>query len=188
MSSMCLRVAVRKFVDFENAFAEQIELYRNVRPDVEFEAIPLDLHELHAEMFEKKGLHTGAWDIGFISTDWIAEAVGENVVVELNPYLQQKPVADWPHGWAPSIVEPLLFGDKLYTLPWHDGPECLIYRRDLFEDVSEQQAFCNRYGYELKPPATWSQFTDIARFFTRPADNLIWDIVCRISRRTQHPL
>ncbi|MGB0122403.1 MAG: sugar ABC transporter substrate-binding protein [Silvibacterium sp.] len=172
MSSTCLRVAVRQFVDFEDAFAEQIELYRKVHPDVEFEAIPFDLHELHAEMFEKKGLRTGAWDIGFISTDWIAEAVAENAVEELTPYLKQKPVADWPDGWAPSIVEPLLFGEKLYTLPWHDGPECLIYRRDLFEDVGAREAFYNRYGYDLKPPVTWNQFTEIARFFTRPADNL----------------
>lgn len=56
--------------------------------------------------------------------------------------------------------------------PWHDGPECLIYRRDLFEDAAEQEAFRRLYGYKLKPPATWKQFTDIARFFTRPNKNL----------------
>ncbi|MGH9587686.1 MAG: extracellular solute-binding protein, partial [Acidobacteriaceae bacterium] len=82
------------------------------------------------------------------------------------------PIPDWPQGWARSIVEPLYFGDKVYSLPWHDGPECLIYRRDLFENAAEQAEFRNRYGYELKPPATWKQFADIARFFTRPGKNL----------------
>jgi len=172
MPNIRLRVAVREFVDFENAFAEQTALYCELHPNIEFEAIPLDLHKLHGELFEKDGLRSGTWDIGFLSTDWIAEAVDDGVIEELTPYLQRKPVADWPQGWARSIVEPLVFGDKLYTLPWHDGPECLIYRRDLFKDPREQAAFRNQYGYDLKPPATWRQFTDIAHFFTRPAENL----------------
>ncbi len=172
MPNTRLRVAVREFVDFENAFAEQTALYRESHPEIEFEAIPLDLHKLHGELFEKGGLRSGTWDIGFLSTDWITEAVDDGVIEELTPYLRRKPVADWPQGWARSIVEPLVFGDKLYTLPWHDGPECLIYRRDLFEDPEEQAAFRNQYGYDLKPPATWRQFTDIAHFFTRPGENL----------------
>src|SRR5215470_1186224 len=167
-----LRIAVREFVDFENALAEEIALYREHHPDVEFEAVALDLHKLHGEMFEKQGLRSGTWDIGYISTDWLAEAVDDGAIEELTPYLQQKPVADWPQGWARSIVEPLMFGDKLYTLPWHDGPECLIYRRDLFENAAEQEKFRNQYGYDLKPPTTWKEFSDMARFFTRPAENL----------------
>lgn len=172
MPSTRLRIAVREFADFENALAEEIEIYRKQHPEVEFEAVPLDLHKLHGEMFEKGGLRNGKWDIGYISTDWLAEAVDEGAIEELTPYMKQKPVAEWPQGWARSIADPLMFGDKLYTLPWHDGPECLIYRKDLFEDSGERERFRNRYGYELAPPTTWRQFSDMARFFTRPAENL----------------
>jgi multiple sugar transport system substrate-binding protein len=172
MPNTRLRIAVREFADFENALAEEIAIYREQHPEVEFEAVALDLNKLHSEMFEKDGLRSGAWDIGYISTDWLAEGVEEKAVEDLTPYLREKPVADWPEGWARSIVEPLMFGDELYTLPWHDGPECLIYRRDLFEDAGERGKFRNQYGYELKPPVTWKQFSDIARFFTRPAENL----------------
>jgi multiple sugar transport system substrate-binding protein len=167
-----LRIAVREFTDFENALAEEIAIYRDQHPEVEFEAVPLDLHKLHGEMFEKNGLRDGTWDIGYVSTDWLAEAVDEGAIEELTPYMKQKPVADWPQEWAQSIVEPLMFGDKLYTLPWHDGPECLIYRKDLFEDAGEREKFRNQYGYELKPPVNWKQFSDMARFFTRPDENL----------------
>jgi multiple sugar transport system substrate-binding protein len=172
MPNTRLRIAVREFVDFENALAEEIAVYCERHPEVEFQAVPLDLHKLHGEMFEKNGLRNGTWDIGYVSTDWLAEAVDEGAIEELTPYMKQQPVADWPQGWAPSIVEPLMFGDKLYTLPWHDGPECLIYRKDLFEDPGEQKSFRNQYGYELKPPANWKQFSEVARFFTRPAENL----------------
>lgn len=172
MPQTCLRIAVREFSDFENALAEEIALYRKQRPDVEFEAIPLDLHHLHAELFGKRGLANGTWDIGYISTDWLAEAMEEQAAEDLTPYLQRQPIPGWPEGWARSIVEPLYFGEKLYALPWHDGPECLIYRRDLFEDPAEQQAFEKQFGYALKPPATWKQFTDVARFFTRSDESL----------------
>jgi len=171
MPNTKLRIAVREYSDFENALAEEIELYRKQHPEIEFEAVPLDLHKLHAALFSSNGLKTGAWDIGYISTDWTAEAVSDGAVEELTPYMHQQPVPDWPQGWARSISEPLYFDGKLYTLPWHDGPECLIYRRDLFEDAAEQTAFRNKYGYDLKPPATWKQFGDVARFFTRPQKN-----------------
>ncbi len=167
-----LRVAVRKFTDFEDALAEQIALYRDLHPDVSLEAVPLDLHDLHAELFKYDGLSSGKWDIGYIVTDWLTEAIQNRTVEDLAPYLRDKPIPEWPHGWARSIVEPLYFEGKLYTLPWHDGPECLIYRRDLFEDGMEQEAFRAQYGYILAPPVTWLQFADIARFFTRPEKNL----------------
>ena len=55
-------------------------------------------------------------------------------------------------------------------LPYHDGPQCLIYRRDLLEDEHERTAFAERFGRELGVPQTWTQFVDVARFFTRPDD------------------
>lgn len=167
-----IRIAVREFTDFENALAEQIAIYRRRHADIEFEAVQLDLHHLHAELFENRGLANGTWDIGYLSTDWIAEAVEEHVAENLTPWLERRPIPEWPAGWARSIVEPLYFGKDLYALPWHDGPECLIYRRDLFEDPSEQQAFQKRFRYALQPPRTWKQFSDIAHFFTRPDKKL----------------
>lgn len=167
-----IRIAVREFTDFENALAEQIAIYGKQHADIEFEAVQLDLHHLHTELFEDRGLANGTWDIGYLSTDWLAEAVEEHAAENLTPWLQRQPIPEWPAGWARSIVEPLYFGDNLYALPWHDGPECLIYRRDLFEDPAEQQAFQKWFGYPLQPPRTWKQFSDIAHFFTRPDKKL----------------
>jgi multiple sugar transport system substrate-binding protein len=46
----------------------------------------------------------------------------------------------------------------------------LYYRRDLFDDPAEGQAFKARFGYDLGPPTTWVELRDIARHFTRPPD------------------
>lgn len=164
-----LRLALRSFSDFENAIAEEIGRYRERHPQVEIEVVPLVLDDLHREMFQEGGLKSGAWDLGLVSTDWLAEAVDTGALEELTPWLAAAPVPDWPQGWARSIVEPVQFGGELYALPWHDGPECLIYRKDLFTDPAECRAFRAKYAYELAPPRTWQQFNDVAAFFTRPA-------------------
>ena len=49
------------------------------------------------------------------------------------------------------------------------GP--IQYRKDLFEDPDEMEAFEAEYGYPLAPPKNWDEFYDIAEFFTRDTDN-----------------
>ena len=45
----------------------------------------------------------------------------------------------------------------------------MMYRKDLFENADEKQAFKKKYGYDLAPATTLQQYRDIAEFFTRPA-------------------
>jgi multiple sugar transport system substrate-binding protein len=167
-----IRIAVRKFDDFENALAEEINIYTRSKPSCEVEAVPFDVESLHVELFSNGGLMDGSWDLGFIVTDWLAEAAASRALEDLTPYMQHQPIPDWPDGWASSLVAPLYFGSSVYSLPWHDGPECLIYRRDLFESKSEKDNFLRQYSYSLAPPRTWHEFRDVARFFTRPEAGL----------------
>ena len=91
--------------------------------------------------------------------------------------MHSNPLPDWPNGWprgkfaraTPATTE------KIST-PFHGttAPNALIYRKDLFEDSEEQSAsLClSQYGRELKPPITWEEFHETARFFTRPSEPL----------------
>jgi len=167
-----LRIALREYVSFENAMAALIEKYTADKPDITIEAVPFDLEALYGELFTEDGLRSGKWDMALMVTDWLADAVATDLIENLTPHMAVKPVPDWPEGWARSILEPLDFNGNYYCVPWHDGPECLIYRRDLFESPVEQAAFRAVYGYDLEPPRTWRQFEDVARFFTRPGEGL----------------
>lgn len=42
------------------------------------------------------------------------------------------------------------------------------YRKDLFEDAKEKEAFKAKYNRELAVPKTWQELRDIAEFFNRP--------------------
>jgi len=57
---------------------------------------------------------------------------------------------------------------KRYGYPLAANTMLVVYRRDLIENPREKQAFRERYGYDLAPPADWKQYRDLAEFFTRP--------------------
>jgi ABC-type glycerol-3-phosphate transport system substrate-binding protein len=70
----------------------------------------------------------------------------------------------------PSLVADAQYNGKFVGMPTWANAEILFYRKDLFEDSAEQAAFKAKYGYDLKVPETWQEFTDVAQFFTRDSD------------------
>ncbi|WNH12413.1 ABC transporter substrate-binding protein [Thalassobellus suaedae] len=168
-----IRIAVRKFDPFETTLQKLWDAFcleNNI--SVEAEMIPLELHDLYEQTLTNKGLINGDWDIAHLNTDWIFDAVNSRAVENLSPLISQNPPQDFPEGWHHSLLHLQEINNQVYGLPFHDGPECLIYRKDLFENTTEQINFKNQYGYNLHPPKTWEQFTHIAEFFNRPEQNL----------------
>ena len=167
------RIAVRKFSPFESTLQKLWDLFclkNNIQIDVEM--VPLELHDLYEETITNKGLKNGKWDIAHLNTDWIFDAANEKAVLDLSSFINQNPPQNYPEGWHQSLLNLQQINGGTYGLPFHDGPECLIYRKDLFEDLSEKENFKKQFGYELFPPKTWEQFTQIATFFNRPESNL----------------
>ncbi|AXP80117.1 putative ABC transporter-binding protein precursor [Mariniflexile rhizosphaerae] len=167
------RIAIRKFEPFETALAKLWDAFCTENNlSMEAELVALELDELYEETITNKGLQNGNWDIAHINTDWIFDAVNVQAVENLSPIIAQNPPQDFPDGWHKSLLHLQQINDNIYGLPFHDGPECLLFRKDLFEDTSEKENFKKLYGYELQPPKTWEQFTEIATFFNRPEQNL----------------
>ena len=170
---MTFRVAIRRFGPFERAIQKQwAEFQAASGCPLRLEWESLDLNPLVDSLFTRGGLRDGTWDIAFIVTDWLAEAVHDGLLRDLAPFMAADPVPDYPDGWASALTGMQRFGDAVYGLPYHDGPECLVYRTDLFADPAAQAAFAARFGYPLAVPRTWRTFEDVARFFTRPEDGL----------------
>lgn len=167
------RIAVRKFDPFESAIRRQWESFQSVsETPLTLEVEPLDLHPLYEQTLENNGLKRGDWDVAFLSSDWFAMAHDSGAVVDLTPLIAAHPPEGYPNGWTHSLLELQRFDDVTIGLPYHDGPECLVYRRDLFDDSAEQAAYQERFGRPLRPPREWSEFLDVARFFHRPDQGL----------------
>jgi multiple sugar transport system substrate-binding protein len=167
-----LRIALRNYTDFENAISEEARLFEITQPGVEVELVPVGIHDLHREALAEGGLRDGRFDLALLVTDWLAEGLSLNALEDLQPWHQRLPIPDWPDDWAHSLVRPLVFGERLSSLPWHDGPQCLVYRSDLFADEARRAAFLAQFGRDLAPPTTWQEFEQVAGFFTDPAAHL----------------
>jgi multiple sugar transport system substrate-binding protein len=161
-----LRIILRNYADFEHALSEEAHLFEAQHPGTKIELISVGIHELYKSAITEGGLHDGHFDLALLVTDWLAEAHAGHALEDLHHWHQLIPIHDWPAGWPRSLVQPLLFGDHLSSIPWHDGPECLVYRTDLFEDPDMRAEFRSQFFRDLLPPTTWEEFEQTARFFT----------------------
>lgn len=70
----------------------------------------------------------------------------------------------------PALVTEAQVDGAFVGMPAWTNSEILYYRTDLFEDPAQQAAFKESFGYDLAPPTTWEQYTDVAEFFTQDTD------------------
>lgn len=168
-----IKIAVRKFGPFESALQKLWDTFcAETGCTLKAEMVPMDLELLYDTIIEQKGLQNGDWDIAHVVTDWLYEAWTTGSLQDLQPYISQNPPEDFPSGWSNSLLSAQQFGSSIAGLPFHDGPECFIYRKDLFEDSCEQQAYFDQHGTHLRVPQTWDEFVTVVRFFNRPEQNL----------------
>lgn len=168
-----IRIAVRQFGPFETALQKLWDDYcAETGCTLKAEMVPMDLEQLYQSTITDEGLYNGHWDIAHINTDWLHEAWTSGSLENLKPYIRRNPPEGFPQGWSLSLLAMQEFEGAIAGLPFHDGPECFIYRKDLFEDSHEYQRFYELHGRPLKIPQTWEEFQTIARFFNRPEQNL----------------
>ncbi len=66
----------------------------------------------------------------------------------------------------PAFADWQYYDGKRYGLVVDGDVLVTYYRKDLLEDPENQAAFKAKYGYDLAPPADYTQFGDIACFLT----------------------
>ncbi len=106
----------------------------------------------------------GSYDIATIDVVWLprfaefAEPIDELFTDEVKADLFD------------TLIQDAQFNGHFVGMPQWANAEILFYRKDLFNDPQEKADFKAEYGYELKPPQTWQEYIDAAKFFTRDAD------------------
>ena len=73
----------------------------------------------------------------------------------------------FPKWWS----ELSSYGNRTYGYPYTGLTAYLCYRKDLIDDPANQKQFKARYHHELRPPATWQDYNQLAEFFNHRERN-----------------
>jgi len=167
------RVAFPRFGPFQKVIQSQWDSFqKQANTGLALDAVPLDHGALRRALFESGGPNSGDWDVAVVSTDWLPEAHEAKSLADLTRYIKSKPPEDYPDGWPQPLVRLQQFGSAVLGLPYHDGLQCLIYRKDLFADETVQMAFRAKFFNPLAVPQTWSEFARVAEFLNRTEEDL----------------
>lgn len=149
-----------------NSFAPQIK--KELGIDLEFKTWPLP------NQYEVVMLSLAAKTPTYDLVTYFPQYLGD-----FGPYLTDiGTLGDFEKDFVVEDIVPafldnyMIYRDKWVGVTFDGDVHVLTYRKDLFEDPKERAAYKKQYGTALRPPQTYDEFNDIARFFTRPEQNL----------------
>ncbi len=129
----------------------------------------------HDKVASEFAAHGSGFDLAAWDSQSVAEFAGGGHTVLLNPLMEKSTKLSRDDFSPVSLARYGEYPDgsgNSYALPVNQDCIGLMYRKDLFEDPKEKEAFYQKYRYELGVPKTYRQLRNIAEFFTRPEQNL----------------
>jgi multiple sugar transport system substrate-binding protein len=132
----------------------------------------------NAQLYDKQVIEmvgkTGAYDVVTLETAEKAEFAENGFILPMDDYIKENADKVKYDDVAPILADMTTqYKGQVWGLPYYTYTAGYFYRADLFEDPTEQAAFKEKYGYDLKVPETWEEHRDIAEFFTRKAGDML---------------
>ena len=124
-----------------------------------------------AQMYSKiiKEFHagTGNYDVLNVVPAWMPDLVQAGALEQLDNFVDKYSYRDELNKIAPTFRDNQMKVDgKIFGLPDDGDVFIMYYRKDIFSDVVLQKAFKAKFNYELSPPTSWKQFSEIGQFLT----------------------
>ncbi len=123
--------------------------------------------------FTEMSAQGDSYDMVVGDSQWLGQGATQGHYVDMTGFLNETGIADTVTPATLTYYGEYPTGSSQYwAYPTEGDANGWAYRKDLFEDSAEMAAFEAEYGYPLAPPENYDQFLDIAKFFTRPEENL----------------
>jgi multiple sugar transport system substrate-binding protein len=121
---------------------------------------------------------SGTYDVLSIPYEYLGSFAGKQYIQIEDDFVKAPPEGVPATYNSADIIPALWTASSLWEGHWYGAPSnsavmMMFYRKDLFSDPTEQQAFKSKYGYDLAPAKTWQQYKDIAEFFTRKSGDML---------------
>src|SRR5689334_2302509 len=107
----------------------------------------------------------GGYDALNVVPSWMPDLAAAGALEVLDPYVDKYGYREELQDIAPTYRDNQMTVDgKIYGFPDDGDVFVLYYRKDIFDDQANKDAFKTKFGYELAPPKTWKQFEEIGQF------------------------
>jgi len=139
--------------------------------------IKVNVDQIPWGQFETKVFTTFAakpdtYDIVIGDSQWLGKGAVGGHYLDLTNWMKTKKIDTAISPLALKYLGEYPKGSKkYYAVPAETDCNGFAYRKDLFEDPKEKQAFKAKYKYDLTVPKTYKELKDIAEFFNRPKAN-----------------
>ncbi len=134
---------------------------------IKVKVIEVPTAEMFTKILQEHRAGTGAYDALNVVPTWMADLVRAGALEPLDSYVDKYGFREELQNIAPTYRDNQMTVDgKIYGFPDDGDLFILYYRKDIFEDPANREAFKAKYGYDLGPPATWQQYAEIGQFLT----------------------
>ena len=134
---------------------------------IDLQVVEMTSEDIYSKELLELSTRTGAYDIVQYNSAWVGDY--EPYILPLDDFIAKGGDRIAFGDTLPAFVENQdKWGGKIVSVTMDGDMFLFYYRKDLFKDPGEREAFKAQYGYELPvPPETWDQVLDIAKFFDR---------------------
>ncbi len=152
-----------------NTVKEDFEKETGIKVVVEQYAV----NEVNQKVMTDLVSGAGSYDLILQPHKSLGKMVENDYIMPVDEYFTNKEI----HNQSFDPKEQLFFDQwneiscyngKIYGYPFTSLTMYLWYRKDLINNSTERHNFKEKYGYELKVPEYFTEYKDIAEFFTRP--------------------
>jgi multiple sugar transport system substrate-binding protein len=140
-------------------YAPDFEKSTGITASIEQVARPLWGQRKVRELIENAGLYDVVMTGGGDDNLWVKYKAHVKDLSKLLPADQVDQVI---------LKDKFTYNGKLVGIPQYYNFPMLFYRKDLFNNPTEQANFKAKYGHDLAPPTSYDQMYQIAEFFNRP--------------------
>jgi multiple sugar transport system substrate-binding protein len=134
---------------------------------IKVKVVELPIAEMFTKIMQEYRAGTGAYDALNVVPAWMPDLANAGALEVLDPYVEKYGYAGELQTIAPTYRDNQMKVDgKIYGFPDDGDVFVFYYRKDIFGDQANKDAFKAKFGYDLAPPKTWKEFAEIGQFLT----------------------
>jgi multiple sugar transport system substrate-binding protein len=150
-------------LDLKNFSGPEWERLTGIRIKV----VEVPLPEVFTKIMLDYRSGTGGFDVVDVVPSWMPDLAQAGALESLDSYVDKYGYREEIRKIAPTFRDNwMVAGGKTYALADDGDVLILYYRKDLFGDPDIKKAFKAKHAYDLGPPKTWKQFSEIGTFLT----------------------